>query len=115
MSKNIFISKNLSWPHGIIETEKTVPSPIFIAALTGSVNAKFVKLDATKKAFSFVQQMIDEIPNRVNPNGTIIAFGKPIGFVININPDYAIRYDLKGNKLEELNDSIQLGKAAIRF
>ena len=57
----------------------------------------------------------DEIPNRVLENGTIMAFGKPTGIVINLDPDHAIRYDLDGNKLEELDAAIRLGNGYLRI
>jgi len=101
--------------HGIIETERTIPQPIFVAVYSGSVKTKMVELDTSQNAPSYTQQMIDEIPNRVFSDGTIIAFGKPIGFVINLAPDHAIRYDLEGNKLEELEAAILLGGGYMRI
>ena len=59
--------------------------------------------------------MIDEIPNRVLTDGTIIAFGKPKDFVINLDPDHAIRYYLEGNKIEELGAAIRLSDGFLRF
>ena len=101
--------------HGIIETERTIPQPIFAAALSGSVKHKFVELDTSNDAPSYSKQMIDEIPNRVCNNGTIIAFGKPIGFVINFSPDHAIKYDLNGNPREDLDGAVRLGEGYMRI
>ena len=100
--------------HGIIETERTIPQPIFIAALTGSVSLKFVELASSTEISSYTQQMIDEIQNRLCDNRAIIVFGKPIGFLINLSPDHAIRYDLEGNILEELEATLQLGLAYLK-
>jgi hypothetical protein len=59
--------------------------------------------------------MIDEIPNRVLENGTINAFGRPPGFVMNLNPDHAVRYDRKGTRQEELKTAIRLNEGYLRI
>jgi transcriptional regulator with XRE-family HTH domain len=64
-------------PHAIILTEHTVPSPIFVAAMIGVEKLLRIDLDPTQGPVSFVQQVLDRLPEGVP------AFGKPIGFVIN--------------------------------
>ncbi len=101
--------------HGIIETESSVPQPIFTAIFTDVLSRKLIELDITCGAETYRQQMMEEIPNRVGDNGTIISFGAPIGFVINYSPDHAIRYDLNGVELQEMNAALRLGEAFLSF
>jgi hypothetical protein len=77
-------------PHGIILTERTVPSPIFVAALIGVEKLLRIDLDATQGPMSFVRQVLDRLPEGVP------AFGKTIGFVINYSPDQSVRFDPNG-------------------
>jgi len=64
-------------PHAIILTERSVPSPIFVAALFGVEKLLRIDLDPTQRPVSFVRKVLDRLPEGVP------AFGKPIGFVIN--------------------------------
>ena len=68
-------------PHAVILTERTVPSPIFVAAIIGVEKLLRIDLDPTQGPVSFVRQVLDRLPEGVP------AFGKPIGFVINYSPD----------------------------
>jgi hypothetical protein len=75
-------------PHAIILTERTVPSPIFVAAIIGVEKLLRIDLD-TQRPVSFVRRVLDRLPEGIP------AFGKPIGFVINYSPDQAVRFDRK--------------------
>jgi hypothetical protein len=70
-------------PHAIILTERTVPSPIFVAAIIGVEKLLRIDLDLTQRPVSFVRRVLDRLPEGV------IAFGKTVGFVINYSPDQA--------------------------
>jgi hypothetical protein len=96
-------------PHAIILTERTVPSPIFVAAMIGVEKLLRIDLDATQGPVSFVRQVLDRLPEGVP------AFGKPIGFVINYSPDKAIRFDLKGQPIAVLDKAVRPGTAVLRF
>ena len=49
-------------PHAIILTERTVPSPIFVAAMIGVEKLLCIDLDATQGPVSFVRQVLDCLP-----------------------------------------------------
>ncbi len=102
-------------PHGAIKTERALPSPIFVAALTGADRLRRVSLDFGAGAPSFVEQMRAAIPERVGENGEIPAFGKPVGFAINLTPWLAHHYDLEGNFIEETAQAAPLGTASVRL
>ena len=61
-------------PHAIILTERTVPSPIFVAAIIGVEKLLRIDLDLTQRPVSFVRRVLDRLPEGV------IAFGKTVGF-----------------------------------
>jgi len=96
-------------PHGIIKTERERPSPIFVAAFTGSADRKHVAFDFGAGAPSFVDQALAAIQRQVGEGGTIPAFGKPTGIIINLTPFYARHYDLEGNFIEEADRAFHLG------
>jgi hypothetical protein len=94
-------------PHAIILTERSVPSPIFVAAIIGVEKLLQIDLDATQGPVSFVRQVLDRLPERVP------AFGNPIGFVINYSPDKAVRFDRNGQPIAILDKAICPGTAVL--
>ena len=96
-------------PHVIILTERTVPSPIFVAAIIGVEKLLRIDLDPTQGPVSFVRQALDRLPEGVP------AFGKPIGFVLNYSPDKAVRFDRNGQPIASLNESVRPAAAVLRL
>ena len=94
-------------PHAIILTERSVPSPIFVAAIIGVEKLLQIDLDATQGPVSFVRQVLDRLPEGVP------AFGNPIGFVINYSPDKAVRFDRNGQPIAILDKAICPGTAVL--
>jgi hypothetical protein len=94
-------------PHAIILTERTVPSPIFVAAIIGVEKLLQIDLDATQGPVSFVRQVLDRLPEGVP------AFGKPIGFVINYSPGQAVRFGRNGRPIAILDKAIRPGTAVL--
>ena len=96
-------------PHAIILTERTVPSPIFAAAIIGVEKLLRIDLDLTQRPVSFVRRVLDRLPEGV------IAFGKTVGFVINYSPDQAVRFDRNGQPIEILDKAVRPGSATLRL
>jgi hypothetical protein len=96
-------------PHAIVLTERTVPSPIFVAAIIGIEKLLRIDLDATQGPVSFVRQVLDRLPEGVP------AFGKPMGFVINYSPDKAVRFDSNGQPIAMLDKAVRPGTAVLRL
>jgi len=94
-------------PHATILTERTVPSPIFVAAMIGVEKLLRIDLDLTQGPVSFVRQALDRLPEGVP------AFGKPIGFVINYSPDKAVRFDRNGEPIAILDKAVRPGTAVL--
>jgi hypothetical protein len=96
-------------PHAVILTERTVPSPIFVAAMIGVEKLLRIDLDATQGPVSFVRQVLNHLPERVP------AFGNTIGFVLNYFPDKAIRFDPNGQPIAILDEAVRPGTAVLRL
>jgi len=94
-------------PHAIILTERTVPSPIFVAAMIGVEKLLRIDLDAIQGLVSFVRQVLDCLPEGVP------AFGKTAGFVINYSPDKAVRFDPNGQPIAILDKAVRPGTAVL--
>ena len=94
-------------PHAIILTERTVPSPIFVAAMIGVEKLLRIDLDLSQGPVSFVRHVLDRLPDQVP------TFGKPIGFVINYSPDRAVRFDSNGRPIAILDKAVRPGTATL--
>jgi hypothetical protein len=93
--------------HAIILTERTVPSPIFVAAMIGVEKLLRIDLDATQGPVSFVKQVLYRLPEGVP------AFGKTAGFVINYSPDKEVRFDPNGKPIAILDKAARPGTATL--
>jgi hypothetical protein len=89
---------------------RVYPEPDFrVAAIIGVEKLLCIDLDTTQGPVSFVQQVLDRLPERVP------AFGKPIGFVINYSPDQAVRFDRNGQPIAILDKAVRPGTAVLRL
>src|ERR1700719_3227966 len=52
-------------PHAILLTERSVPSPIFVAAMIGVEKLLRIDLDVTHGPVTFVRQVLDRLPDAV--------------------------------------------------
>jgi hypothetical protein len=92
-------------PHAIIATDRSVPSPIFVAALIRVEKILRIDFDTSLPEATFVQQALAKLPEQT------IAFGRPTGVTVNFSADRAVRYDLKGEPIETFTAAIRCGKA----
>ena len=93
-------------PHAIIATERSIPSPIFVAALIGVEKILRIDFDTSLPEETYVHQALAQIPEQT------IAFGRPIGVTVNYSLDRAVRYDLNANPIETLTEAFRCGKAS---
>ncbi|MBL0404456.1 hypothetical protein JKG68_10795 [Microvirga aerilata] len=98
-------------PHAIILTERRIPSPISICAFAGGNRFIWIDLDASRPRATFIRQAILELAHRRAALGrsNIPFFGAPIGFIVNLTPDRAIRYDLDGRAVALLPEAYRPG------
>jgi hypothetical protein len=56
-------------PHAIIVTERSLPSPIFVAAIIGVEKLLRIDLDPTQGPVSFVRQVLDQLTHLIRAQG----------------------------------------------
>jgi|HubBroStandDraft_6_1064221.scaffolds.fasta_scaffold118030_2 hypothetical protein len=108
-------------PHAIILTERTVPQPIFVAAIIGVERLLRIDFDLALPPISYVNQAFAGIRRRLSEfrsgscriPGALPGFGRPIGLIVNYTPDRAIRFDPDGNALDTLPRARRLAEAYI--
>jgi hypothetical protein len=99
-------------PHAIILTERTRPQPIFVAALIGVENLLRLDFDTGGNPVGYVKKAEQELERRLSRwKGTLPAFGRPTGLVLNFSPDKAVRFDLEGNPKEIFSKAYPAGQA----
>jgi hypothetical protein len=100
-------------PHAIILTDRKIPQPIFVAAIMGVDQLLRVDFDLMKEPATFVEQALHGLQEKISKGncGSIPAFGKPTGVVVNYRPDHAIEFDLRGNPLRVLERAHRPGTA----
>jgi hypothetical protein len=113
-------------PHAVILTERKTPEPIYVAAIIGVHRILRIDFNLATDRSTFVHQTLASIRARVrrwnrdaNPNMPLgsyqlPAFGRVTGFVINYEPERAVRFDLNGRALEVLPRSYRTADAQLR-
>jgi hypothetical protein len=94
-------------PHAIILTEKTIPQPIFVAAIIGTQRLLRIDFDLALGPGSYANQAIGDIRRKLGEfrsepgkiSDSLPAFGRPVGVIVNYTPDCAVRFDLTGMPL----------------
>jgi hypothetical protein len=104
-------------PHAIILGERKIPTSITMYAISGGSDRNLtIELDLSEPSSTFVQQALAALPSKLHlgKDGrlTVPFFGYALGFIINYSPDQAVRYDLKGNAVENLSKAFRPGRAS---
>ncbi|WP_373506393.1 hypothetical protein [Thiocapsa sp.] len=97
-------------PHAVILTERSIPSPLFVAAFMGVERLLRIRLDTDAAPDTFSRQARERLP----PDGGVPAFGRIIGYVVNYSPDEAVQYDLEGHEVARFGRAIRLGQTTVR-
>jgi hypothetical protein len=97
-------------PHAIIETERRIPSPIFVAAVIGVEKILRIDFDNSDCEESYLSQALAELEKRRErwPHG-LPGFGRPTGITVNFSPDNAVQYSLDGSRIAELPKACRIG------
>jgi hypothetical protein len=103
-------------PHAIIVVERTVPEPIFVAAVMGPDRILRVDFNYSGgqdswalRALKGVQQKLAEFGG----TGVLPAFGRATGFVVNYSPDFAVRFSLDGTPQEVFGAAYRIGQVSL--
>jgi len=102
-------------PHVVILTEKTVPHPLFIAAIIGVAELKRVDFDPDSSPVTYVDQALEGLQKKLKrwKGSRLPCFGRPTGIIVNYSPDQAVRFDLDGAPAEILDGAYRLGNASL--
>jgi hypothetical protein len=103
-------------PHAIILGERTIPEPIFVAALMGPERILRVEFDCSEAKESWAARALEGVRARLaefGGTGLLPAFGVAIGFVVNYAPDFAVRFELDGTPKELLATAYRIGHASL--
>ena len=96
-------------PNAIIETQTLEPRVMSMLLAMSVGHSLNVNLAVSPGSPSFIDQALQAIELRKTKEGTIGSFGRPTGFIVNYNPDLAVRYDLQGREVERLSAMISPG------
>ena len=98
-------------PHAVILTERTVPQPIFVAAIIGVERLLRVDFDLDGERESYIKKVLEEVERRLAKwNGMIPAFGRPTGLIVNYAPNFAVRFDLRGTPQEIFGEAYRIAQ-----
>ena len=100
-------------PHAIILTERSRPSPKFVAAAMGPEKILRIDFDVTGDPKTFVGLALDGLKRKLatRRDNKLPAFGGPTGIVLNYSPDFAVRFDLDGAAQEIFREAYRIGQA----
>ncbi len=86
-------------PHLFVETERTIPSPIFVAIISGAPYWRFIPVNEADLSHGEVGDLIRwHFKYR---KGAIITFGKIIGYRYQQTYDNGMKFDTDGNFVEK--------------
>jgi hypothetical protein len=109
-------------PYLRVECERTVPQPVFVAAMIGVGKLRVVPVDMRvwRSRPLLRDRLVKEAILRHYPrrDGTVIAYGRIIGYSLVLAPsvcfrDLALPYDIHGNPTGPMRAVPRLGSATI--
>jgi hypothetical protein len=73
-----------------------------------------VDFDLDGERESYVKKSLEGFERRLAKwNGTIPAFGRPTGLIVNYAPNFAIRFDLRGSPQEIFGEAYRIGQLSL--
>ena len=107
-------------PHAILHTSRTMPTQITACGLTGGTGRWLtIRFDVFRPPITFVEQALTALPTMtrkgIEGRRGVMFFGQVLGFVINYDPDRAVRFDLTGAPLEVLPKAYRTGEVVLSF
>ena len=97
-------------PHAIILTERTVPSPMFVAAVIGVERLLRVDFDTSASPVQFVKLALGGVKQKMAEwSGQLPGYGRLTGVVVNFTPDFGVRFGLDGEPRETFEAAYRAG------
>jgi hypothetical protein len=102
-------------PHALILTERSVPEPMFVAAVIGVERLLRIDLDASAPPLTFAGQALQAVRRRLADwrSDQLPAFGRPTGVVVNYGPDHAVAFDMDGAPRAVLASAQRAGRVEL--
>ncbi len=94
-------------PHAVILTKQRVPSQITLYAMTGGVRHRIIRFKEGSSPKTYAAQAQEGLPNFVR------FFGPPTGYVVNYNPDFALRFNKEGRLIERFDRAFRVGQSSV--
>jgi hypothetical protein len=101
-------------PHAVILSERSIPWPMFVAAVIGVERILRIDFDPNATPLQFARLALQGVNRRAAEwSGVLPAYGKPIGFVVNYSPDSAVMFDLKGVPLDSFDGAVRVAEVSL--
>jgi hypothetical protein len=101
-------------PHAVILTERTIPQPIFVAAIIGAERLLRVEFQTDARPVQFVKLALDGVKQRLAEwRHPLPGYGRPTGIIVNYAPDCGVRFDLDGTPRETLDEAYRVGQVQL--
>ena len=98
-------------PHAIILTERTVPSPMFVAAVIGVERLLRVDFDTSASPVLYVRLALRGVKQKLAEwGGTLPGYGRATGIIVNFKPDFGVKFDLGGEPREIFDEAYCVGE-----
>ena len=94
-------------PHAVILTKETVPSQITLYAMTGGSRHRIIRFKEGSSPKTYAAQAREALPN------VVPFFGRPTGYVVNHNPDFALAFNKEGRMVGRLDRAFRVGQSAV--
>lgn len=95
-------------PHAVLLTERTRPSSVTMAGLSGAHRLLVVEVPDGTGPQDRAGYVLSVLPEGVP------FFGRVTGFVVNHAPDHAVRHELDGTAVAELDRAVRVGVSVVR-
>jgi len=101
-------------PHAVILTERTIPQPMFIAAVIGAERLLRVEFEPSVKPVHFVKLALHGVNQRLAEwRHPLPGYGRPTGIIVNYSPDCGVRFDLEGTPRETFDEAYRIGQVQL--
>ncbi len=94
-------------PHAVILTEYKIPTQITFYAMTGGSRHRIIPFKEGSTPETYAAQAREALPNVVR------FLGRPIGYVVNYTPDFALKFNKEGRLIGRLDRTFRVGQSGV--
>lgn len=98
-------------PHAIIICERSIPEPIWLAAVLGVDRILRIDFAEGSAPISYVRQAVAGVEAKLREwkSSVLPAFGRPQAVAINYTSGKAVEFDLRGQPLRVFDEAVRTG------